>query len=129
MSSAELAAVNHYINRMIADTQAAKMIWIKQSPTTFIWKKLDAGRPTAQLSLQKVTQRKLLAAAGGGPQAVQLVENYIFQALELPSGSVRLIVNTEINPDTRPLLKNLFDAISLTIDREGVNFLKQVMGS
>src|SRR2546425_3523751 len=104
MSPTESEIVDQYITRMIADTEAARMIWIKQSPTTFIWKKVDAGRPVAQLSLQKVTQRKMVASPTGRASP-QTVENYIFQALEFPSGSVRLIINTEINPETRPSLK------------------------
>jgi hypothetical protein len=129
MTPQELQSVSEDINRLIADTQDGRITWVKTNPTTFLWRKVVAGNPIAQLSVQKVLQRKTVLSAGAPPRAtIQIIENYIFQAVEFPSGNLRLVINTEQDADARQVLKNLFDTISTTIDRAGLNFLKQVIG-
>jgi hypothetical protein len=130
MSPQELQTVTEDITQMIAATEAGKMVWTKTSPTTFVWRKLVASNPIAQLSVQRIIQRRPIVSPALSPRPIiQTVENYVFQAMEFPNGSLRLIINTEQDPDARPLLKSLFNTISATIDREGLNFLKQVIGS
>jgi hypothetical protein len=131
MTPQELQAVSEDINRIITDTQTGKMKWAKTNPTIFIWRKITGNTAVAQLSLQKVIQRRTVMSAGvaGAPPrpTIETVENFIFQAIELPSGIPRLLINTEQDPGARQMLSNLFNAISSTIDREGRDFLKQIL--
>ena len=80
----------------------------------------------AQISLQKVTQKRYVRTNRGQISSVT-TDNYIFQAIELPSGNLKLVINTEKDDSFRELLLKLFDAISRDIDREGVDFLKKII--
>jgi len=120
MNTAELTA---YIDQLRADTKTGKLKWKKSNPTTFIFK--SAG---AQLSIQKIQQTRHVAVVGGGIRR-ETVENYVFQAFELPSGTLKLTINTtdkDAAAVTNPL-KNLYEAITGTLDQEGLDFLKHVI--
>src|SRR5439155_10070577 len=109
MNPQELQNITEYIDRITADTAEGKITWAKTNPTTFVWKKLVGPNPVAQLSLQKIVQRRTMMSGVPVRPSIQIVENYVFQAVELPSGSLRLVINTEQDPNTLPLLKKLFD--------------------
>jgi hypothetical protein len=126
MSPTELAAIKPYIDRITAETRTEQLIWTKINPTTFTWKKTTQGNLEAQLSIQK-TSIQTVALQGNPPRPVtQTIDNYIFQAIEFPAASIRVNINTQLDPEARPLLKELFDAISVGADREAINFLKRI---
>lgn len=130
MTPAEVAAIKPIIDRMIADTQAAEMNWIKISPTGFVWRKMVDGKMEAQLSLQKTVVRQPTIVPGPPVrQVMQAVENYIFQVTEFPSGNVRMIINTQQDPEALVVLKNLFDVISANADKGAVDYLKRIIES
>ena|SRR5438067_4752023 len=115
------------IERIIEDTKSGKIKWTKSNPTTFVWK-----TDVARLSLQRVTQTQIVQVAGPtGPRQLKTLKtyNYIFQAVELPN-SIRLALNTteENYASLRENLENLFVIISSTVDRQGLDFLKKLIG-
>ena len=133
MNPTEVAALKPFIDRMIADTQTAKIKWKKTSPTTFVWKKLTNDKPEAQVSIQKTQQRQVSMVPGQparpARQVIQTTDNFVFQATELPSGGVRVAINTQQDPEVRPLLQTLFEVISANADREAMEFLKRILES
>ena len=63
----------------------------------------------------------------GGLKRVSIT-NYVFQAIEMPPGNVKLVLNTaEKDAELRPLLDSLFETINVDLDREGLDFLKKII--
>jgi len=126
MTTSEVETLTAYLDSITEETKAAKMKWAKSNPTTFVWKAPPPGN--ARLSLQKVVQNKVVRMASG-LALKSTINNYIFQVVELPSGNTKLNCNTaeQQQASLREPLEKLFDAISSNIDREGLDFLKQVM--
>ena len=54
-------------------------------------------------------------------------DGFVFQAIEYPSRAIRVAINTQQDPEARPLLQRLFDTISTNADREAVDFLRKVI--
>jgi hypothetical protein len=127
MNPSEITSIKPFIDRMIADTQAGKIKWSKTSGTTFAWR-VTGDKPEAQVSIQKTQQREVVPFAGAGRQIVT-TDNFVFQATELPSGAVRVAINTQKDPEARSLLQALFEAISAAANREAVDFLKRIVES
>lgn len=129
MNTSESDTLKAYIERIISETESRSMKWAKTNPTTYQWTKPRVGQtPGAQLTLQRVVQKKLIPShiPGYGPQQIS-VANFIFQAFELPT-TLKLAVNTQTDDDLRKLIGKLYAAITATIDQEGMDFLKQVIG-
>ena len=101
------------------------MQWETTNPTTFIWRNPATPPHGAQLSIQRVVQKKTLTLASGVTRVSIL--HYIFQASELASGNIKLQLNTEKDTDLRDALMGLYKAISADVDREGVDFLKNII--
>jgi hypothetical protein len=78
--------------------------------------------------MQKVLQSKVIRSPVTGRPMRQITDNYIFQASELPSGELKLAINTtDKDPDFRGSLKILYETITRNIDQEGLDFLKRVL--
>jgi hypothetical protein len=127
MNTAESEALTPYISRLTEDTKAGKLKWVKSNPTTFIWRKTTRTPYGAQLSIQKISQTRMTRSTAG--QLIrQMIDNYIFQASELPSGDLKLVVNaTDKGPEVKHALKVLYDSITADVDREGLDFLKKII--
>jgi DNA-binding transcriptional MocR family regulator len=124
MNPTELEAIRPYVERMMAETAAGKIKWTKNSPTSFMWVKTEA--PRARLSIQKIVSR--IFRTNVSPRVIETIDNYIFQATEIPSGNLRLAMNTQQDPEARELLRRLYDAISASTEQAAVDFLKELFG-
>jgi hypothetical protein len=121
MSTPESETLTAYMTRIADDTKAGRIKWVKSNPTTFVYRKA-----AAQLSLQRIVQHRTISTTQGLKRAS--VTNYIFQAIEVPRGNVKLIINTaEKYSELRPLLDSLFETINIDVDRDGLDFLKKVI--
>jgi hypothetical protein len=118
--------VAQYIRQIVEETRDRKMLWLKTNPTTYVWRKVDGAIVVAQLSIQKILKRRPVPA-GPGRVSLTTEETFVFQATELPSGSIRLSLSSEKQPEIQGVLKELFDTISANIEREGLDFLKEVI--
>ena len=97
------------------------------NPTTYVWKKVTGTGALAEISLQKVTKTKRMPS---GMQIVQIsVDNYILQVIDRRSGGVQLTINTEQSENLKPQLEKIFDAVTATIARAGIDFLGKVLES
>jgi hypothetical protein len=57
-------------------------------------------------------------------------DNYIFQGSEIPSGNVKLVINTtDEDPELRNVLKSLYESITATIDQGmvGLNISRRLV--
>lgn len=119
--------LEEYIDRIIDDTGAGKMVWAKSNPTTFVWRKSTTPQTGAQLSLQKLVHTQTRLVPGARP-VITMNENFVFQALERPTGHIKLAINTQQDEALRDKLKILFEKISENAERAGLDFLKDVIG-
>lgn len=126
MNTPEVEALAEDIQQLIEKTKAGKANWLKSNPTTFTW---DTGpSPFARLSLQRIDQVKVAPVPGGGLQRT-VVNNYVFQAVQLPMRAVKLAINTS-DPKYAALhepLQTLFEVISGGTEKEGLDFLRQII--
>lgn len=127
MTPTELEAIKPILDRIIADTQAARMNWTRTNPTTFVWKRVIDNKPVAQLNIQKIVQRQPTVVAGPpARQIVRDIESYVFQVVELPS-NIRKTINTQQDPEALTLLKDLFGAVTVNADKDALDFLKRII--
>src|SRR5258708_3760135 len=94
MSTTETDQFTTYIARIAEETRSGKMEWVKTNPTTFIWTKMSKESPEAQLTLQKIIKKKAVRNELGGFRIINQ-DHYVFRAVEIPEGVVRLTVNSE----------------------------------
>jgi hypothetical protein len=129
MNKSTTSTLKEYLEHIMGETSSRSMKWGKSNPTTFVWSKLESERnPGAPLTLQRVGAKKMLQTFPGMPRTLVTVFNYIFQAAELPSGALKLVINTQTEPDLKETLSELYETIAATIDQQGVDFLKQIIG-
>src|SRR5689334_6252883 len=126
MNESESTILGQYLDRIIADTQAGKMVWVRNNPTTFVWQKTVSQTREAQINLQQIKVMEVLPNQSGVLQA-QNVDHYLFQVFD--HNTLRLSVNTQEELKHKPKLKRLFQVVSTHLERESLDFLKKIIES
>lgn len=114
--SEQLAA---YIHQLSEQTSAGKMIWKQANPTTLVWE--AESPPYARITLQKVARPTRVM---GG--RVVTATNYILQALD-KTGLARLSLSSVEFPDLKETLAELYSHARVSLNRDGLEFLKKIL--
>lgn len=96
------------INRLLTATDAKRLNWKRQNPTTFYFDKDDAI-----ISLQKLQ----------GHNTFRIMSNYVFM-IKKKNGEIALQINTSNEDIFQTLLQQLYDRIEFNIESENLDFLK-----
>jgi hypothetical protein len=124
METSELSGYIAYIQQLIAATNGGRIEWTRTNPTTFSW--TTSAPKRAKTVLQKVT-RSEQTRDQAGRIAIQITTQHVLQVTDIASRSQVLSLNTTDSPELAPLLLDLFDAVSLSVGRKAVEYLKSIL--
>lgn len=113
------------IRDMVHKSHAGEMTWTRSNPTTFTWARKWDDREGARITIQKATKRKPSRSPSG--VRMQLVEQYIFQVLDLSTGGAMVSISSDENPNFHESLAGLYNAASTNITKKGLGFLKRAI--
>ena len=130
MSPQDIESIRPTLERIISDTQSARMKWQRGAPTVFNWVKTTDDTPEARITLQKVQTPRptIVRSQPGAParQVMEIVENFILQINDLHGRGLVMTINTQQDPDLRPLFKQLFDTVSAGADKGAIDYFKKI---
>lgn len=113
------------IREMVQKSHAGEMTWTRSNPTTFIWTRKWDEKEGARITIQKATKRKPSRSPSG--VRMQMVEQYIFQVLDLSTGGAMVSISSDENPSFHDALADLYNAASTNITKKGLGFLKRAI--
>lgn len=124
MKTSELTELNEYFDRLISATKDGKIDWTKANPTTFVWTTIRSPRPS-KVSLQRVDRTALRADDRGAFVGQKVMRSYVFQALD--GNYPRFSIDGTEEGGLNEKLEILFEAISNSMARKGLDFLKALL--
>ena len=122
MASPETEELIEQVNRLITTTSGGEIIWTRANPTTFTW---ERGSPAARIILQTLTQSRTVVV---GARPVQRQFRFLlFQVVDPLSKETYINVQERDDTDVGRKLAELYQAISASESRRGLDFLKSVL--
>jgi hypothetical protein len=128
MASPELL---EWVQQVVAETEANKIKWKTQNPTTFIWD--IAGPPAARVVLQRL-QRNQVVPVGGGRNTIRSASAYILSAFQQPPQPIQppfqptgVTMNGQEDDEVNAPLEKLYKVVTGAVVGENLDFLRSLL--
>lgn len=106
------------LDKIIEDTKKDTIDWIRENPTTYVW------TPTARVKVIVQRVQKTLWWDQQGRPGVRTIKQYVFQVVE--DSVQKLLLNGADEKQVNEKLETLYNTITDSITRKGLDFLKSI---
>ena len=107
---------------LINATDAGKLTWKRQNPTTLYLERRTASGELAVISLQKVQNRTRDRQTG----RIRAIETYVFTVKNVSNKEFIIQIDSNEDGDFQDILGNLFNLSNYRIEKSNIDFLRGI---